>query len=120
MALNESGTTPASRVAILGTGEAAELTYLTLKEQGLEPVAVFAADEPRPFLGLPVVSLAEHRTVEFDFLIVATLEPPERMVRELVAAGIARERLLLLRPDTSDGEDVPVADNARQEPSQRR
>ena len=119
MALNESGTTPASRVAILGTGEAAELTYLTLKEQGLEPVAVFAADEPRPFLGLPVIPLADHRTIEFDLLIVATLAPPEQLVRQLVADGIPRERLLLLRPDTSIGEDEPVASPERREPLER-
>src|SRR5690349_21437406 len=31
-----------ARIAIYGTGEAAELAYLCLKELGLEPVAVFA------------------------------------------------------------------------------
>jgi DNA-binding MarR family transcriptional regulator len=109
MALKESGTTPSSRVAILGTGEAAELTYLTLKEQGLEPVAIFTVDALKPFLGLSVVPLADHKTIEFDALIVATLEPPERMVRQLVADGIPRERLLLLRPDTSDSDETAAA-----------
>ena len=31
------------RVAIYGCGEAAELAYLSLKESGLEPVAIFDA-----------------------------------------------------------------------------
>src|SRR6266508_6203032 len=41
------------RVAIFGRGEAAELAYLSLKEAGLEPVAVFDGDGSRDFLGMP-------------------------------------------------------------------
>jgi DNA-binding Lrp family transcriptional regulator len=40
------------RVAIYGRGEAAELSYLALKESGLEPVAIFDADGGAPFLGI--------------------------------------------------------------------
>src|SRR5438874_7227483 len=42
------------RVAIYGRGEAAEIAYLSLKEAGLEPVAIFDADSGRDFLGMPV------------------------------------------------------------------
>ncbi len=38
------------RVAIYGRGEAAELAYLSLKEFGLEPVAIFDLDGDRTFL----------------------------------------------------------------------
>ena len=42
------------RVAIYGSGEAAELAYLSLKESGLEPVAIFDQDGGHDFLGMPV------------------------------------------------------------------
>ena len=48
------------RVAIYGSGEAAELAYLSLKESGLEPVAIFDQDGGRDFLGMPVLPIAEH------------------------------------------------------------
>src|SRR5919106_839469 len=40
------------RIAFYHTGEAAELAYVTLKEFGLEPVAVFEREESGSFLGL--------------------------------------------------------------------
>src|SRR5437016_1510564 len=47
------------RVAIYGRGEAAELAYLSLKECGLEPVAIFDGDSGREvFLGMPVRPIA--------------------------------------------------------------
>jgi predicted transcriptional regulator len=48
------------RVAIYGSGEAAELAYLSLKEYGMEPVAIFDHDGGREFLGMPVRPLADH------------------------------------------------------------
>src|SRR5262245_20870527 len=59
------------RVAIYGCGEAAELTYLSLKEAGLEPVAIFNGDDGGTFLGIPVTPMREHGTVEYDLLVVA-------------------------------------------------
>src|SRR5260221_1013679 len=48
------------RVAIFGRGEAAELAYLSLKEAGLEPVAVFDVERGHDFLGMPVRPIADH------------------------------------------------------------
>ena len=62
------------RVAIYGRGEAAELAYLSLKESGLEPVAIFDRENGSEFLGMPVVPIAEHAQFEFDLIIVATLD----------------------------------------------
>jgi DNA-binding MarR family transcriptional regulator len=56
------------RVAICGSGEAAELAYLSLKEAGLEPVAVFDHEGQREFLGMPVLPIGDHATVEFDLI----------------------------------------------------
>ena len=87
------------RVAICGSGEAAELAYLSLKEAGLEPVAVFDGDGPREFLGMPVRPFADHRAVEFDLIIVATLDGSGRQLQALLDAGVPREKLFPLRQE---------------------
>src|SRR5258708_7064706 len=63
------------RVAIFGRGEAAEIAYLSLKECGLEPVAIFDAEGGRDFLGMPVRPIEEHVSLAYDYMIVATLVP---------------------------------------------
>ena len=85
------------RIALYGTGEAAELAYLTLKEFGLEPVGVFSREGGDAFLGFPVRRLADIAGEEIDGVVVATFEPPEGQVALLVAIGVAPERLLTLR-----------------------
>jgi DNA-binding MarR family transcriptional regulator len=85
------------RIALCGTGEAAELAYLTLKEFGLEPVGVFSRDGAGTFLGFPIRRLAEIPGEEIDGVVVATFEPPEEPVAELLAIGVPPEKLLTLR-----------------------
>jgi DNA-binding MarR family transcriptional regulator len=85
------------RIALYGTGEAAEVAYLTLRELGLEPLGVFARTETGQFLGFAVRPLAELGALDFDVVIVATFERSEIPVAELVALGVARERILTLR-----------------------
>jgi DNA-binding Lrp family transcriptional regulator len=86
------------RVAIFGTGDAAELVYLLLRELNLEPVAVFAAEPRAPFLGLPVRPISEHAEITYDVLIVATLERPAAALKRVRAAGVPTEKTLALRP----------------------
>ncbi|MDA1184651.1 MAG: winged helix-turn-helix transcriptional regulator [Acidobacteria bacterium] len=86
------------RVALYGTGEEAELAYLSLTELGLEMVAVFDADgSTGSFLGQPVCDIANHADVSFDLLLVATLRQVEPIVDDLVRRGVPRERLITLR-----------------------
>jgi len=95
------------RVAIYGSGEAAELAYLSLKEFGLEPVAVFDVDGRREFLGMPVRPLAEHDQVAYDLMIVATLERSGQQVAALIQDGVPREKLLPLRQDVPKNRPAP-------------
>jgi DNA-binding Lrp family transcriptional regulator len=85
------------RLAIYGSGEAAELAYLSLKELRIEPVAVFDETEGT-FLGMPVRDIRDHAAVPFDLVIVASLDRGTRVAERLVDVGIASERLILLRP----------------------
>ena len=89
------------RVAIYGSGEAAELAYLSLKESGLDPVAVFDSEGGREFLGMPVMPIAGHRTVDFDLIIVATLDPSGQHQQALLDVGVPTEKLFPLRKETA-------------------
>jgi DNA-binding MarR family transcriptional regulator len=85
------------RVAVYGTGEAAELAYLSITELGLELVAVFDGAGEGSFLGRPIRDIEEHPQVGFDLLVVATLERAEPIVQRLIRLGIESERLVTLR-----------------------
>lgn len=85
-------------VALYGNGEAAELAYLTLKELGLEPVGVFAREPRGVFLGMPVRDARELAGLPVDRIIVATFDKPKLHVPDLLALGIAADRLVTLDP----------------------
>ena len=104
--LRPCGDGGAQRIAVYGTGEAAELAYLSLKEQGLEPVAIFAAEAGGTFLGMQILGLDDCAAVPFDRLIVATLDKPDSLVKQLTRAGIPIAKLLTLKPTTA----VPTVD----------
>ena len=87
------------RVAIYGRGEAAELAYLSIREFGLEPVAIFDVEGGREFLGIPVRPVGDHEKVAYDLMIVATLESSGQQVLALERQGIAPEKLFPLRRD---------------------
>lgn len=84
------------RVAMYGTGEAAELAYLSIAELGLELVAVFGRDTARPFLGHTVRNIETHGQIEFDLLLVATLDRSDDVTERLLRLGIDHERLVTI------------------------
>jgi hypothetical protein len=85
------------RVAIYGRGEAAELAYLSLREAGLEPVAIFDEANGHEFLGIPVRPIAEHDQVAYDLMIIATLERSGAQLAALIKLGIPKDKLFPLR-----------------------
>jgi DNA-binding MarR family transcriptional regulator len=87
------------RVAIYGTGDAAELVYLLVRDMGLQLVAVFSPEPAGHFLGVSVTPIAEHGTVTYDVLVVAVLERPAGTVKLLRQCGVPEEKVLMLRPD---------------------
>ena len=95
--LRQAVASGAERFAIFGTGEAAELAYLSLKELGLDPVAIFDR-QPGSFLGMPVSTIAGGDAAAYDLLIVGTMESPETLIAELLRAGVPEDRLVPLRP----------------------
>jgi len=98
------------RVAIYGRGEAAELSYLSLKEFGLEPLAIFDLESGHKFLGMPVRPISEHVEVAYDLMIVASLESSAEQIDGLIKDGVPREKLFPLRqPPVPPGEREAAA-----------
>lgn len=87
------------RVAIYGTGDAAELVFLLVRDMGLELVAVFEPEAGGHFLGLPVTAIADHSGTEFDVLVVANLERPAGTAKLLHQIGVPDDKVMMLRPD---------------------
>jgi len=85
------------RIAIYGTGEAAELAYLSLRELGLEPAAIFDGTGTGEFLGMPVQDIRAQDMISYDLIIVATMDTPDRLIAELVQLGVPPEKLAPLR-----------------------
>jgi DNA-binding MarR family transcriptional regulator len=85
------------RVAIFGRGEAAELAYLSLKEFGLEPIAIFDEASDGQFLGMPVRPIAEHGDVPYDVMVVATLDLSGCPLEHLIRDGVPEAKLFPLR-----------------------
>lgn len=94
------------RVALYGTGDAAELVFLLTREMGLELIAVFAPEGGGQFLGHPIQPLVEHATVPYDVLIVAVLERPAGTVKLLRQSGVPDQKVLMLRPDVPSPADA--------------
>jgi DNA-binding MarR family transcriptional regulator len=101
--LSQSVKSGVQRIAIYGTGEAAELAYLSLKELGLEPVAIFDGRTGGSFLGMPVRALGEAGPPRYELMVLATLESPERLISELVSQGVEVGRLVTLRQPSAAG-----------------
>ena len=95
----------AKRLVLYGVGEAAELAYVTLKELGLEPVAVFAREAGGDFLGFRVQPVADLLDDQVDGIIIATFDRPEPHLAELARLGIPLEKLLTLRRPLADAGD---------------
>ena len=87
-----------NRVAIYGTGDAAELVFLLLRDMGLELTAVFGPEGNGQFLGLPVRSIGDHVHEDYDILIVAVLERPAGTAKLLRQSGVPDDKVITLQP----------------------
>lgn len=99
-ALRPLAETGHKRIAFYGTGEAAEVAYVCLKETGLELSMVFDTREGEQFLGLPVRGLRELSPEGVDRIVVtyfASQEATEAKVGELLRMGVSREQIVTLQ-----------------------
>ena len=88
------------RIAFYGTGEAAEVAYVCLKEVGLDLAGVFESEDGEKFLGLPILRLEELSPNEFDRVVVTSFVSPEMTeakVQELLRLGVPRDQIITLQ-----------------------
>lgn len=83
-------------VALYGTGEAAELAYLSMRELGLELVAVFSDQPGGQFLGMPIQSVVDHDHAHYDLLIVTSLAEADVVASRLARDGVPRAKIMTL------------------------
>ncbi len=95
--LAELGLNVESRVAIYGTSGLAELTYLGLRDFGIEEIEVYDEDGKSPvFLGIPVKPLTGIAAEDFSVVVVAKNGDFETHRRTLASAGVPESEIVLL------------------------
>ena len=88
------------RILLYGTGEMAELAYLTIQEVGLTLVGVVEEEvEAHSFFNLPVRPLSEIESLDFERVIVATLESRRQDSERLLKRGVEARRIISLPED---------------------
>ena len=96
--IHDSAAADRQHIALFGTGEIAEVAYLTLREFGLEPVAVFSDEGGGVFLGIPITAAGDHRRIQYDLVVVATLDGRQTASLLVNKHGVPSERLIMLQP----------------------
>lgn len=87
-------------IAFYGTGEAAEVAYLCLRESGLELAAVFDRKGEGQFLCIPIQPLEALDAGQFDRIVItafAGIEGTQARIDELIELGVPREKIITLR-----------------------
>lgn len=85
------------RVLLCGTGELAEIAWLTIQEMGLTLVDVIdEAPDDKHFFGHQVHSLGYAAEAECDRIVIASLSPHQTLLDRLASIGVPAERCLLV------------------------
>lgn len=86
-------------ILLFGTGEVAEIAYLTMQEMDLNLVGVVDGENGRgKFLGIPVISPADLSLIPFDRIVIASFTSREKIQQQLEALGIPAEKMITI-PD---------------------
>lgn len=88
----------AKRVVVYGTGELAELAYLSIREMDLTLVGFVDGKDRGLFLSYPVWPMEALREWEFDALVIADLERAKHLRATLLRHGIPMRKIVSLGP----------------------
>ncbi|MCP9463357.1 MAG: winged helix-turn-helix domain-containing protein [Nitrospira sp.] len=105
------------KLAIVGTGELAELAYLTAREMGLTLVGFVDDHVTGTFLSYPVWPVASLGKWEYDGLLIADLEHGSQILARLVRQGIPKTKIVsigLAADGASASCDVKRVEEARE------
>lgn len=90
--LTERAKAGAKRIVICGTGELAELAYISLREMDLTLVG-FVDGEKGTFLSYPLWPVDTLLNWEFDMVLIADLEEAKELQARIIKAGVPREKI---------------------------
>ena len=85
----------AKRVVIYGTGELAEMAYISLREMDLTLVG-FVDGKKGTFLSYPLWPVEELSNWDFDFVLIADLEEGKKLQARIVKVGVPLEKIATL------------------------
>lgn len=87
-------------ILLYGTGEVAEIAYLTMQEMNLNLVGVLDGETDRKkFLGSPVISFADLPFITFDRIVITSFESRAHVHAKLLRLGIPGEKMIVI-PNT--------------------
>ena len=83
---------------LYGTGEVAEVAFLTMQQHGINIVAVLGeeANGPASFMNRPVKPLTELPTLSYDWVVVASLRDHRAIVEHLGQRGVPAEKIITI------------------------
>lgn len=88
--------TGTKRIVIYGTGELAELAYLSIREMDLTLVGFVDGKEGGTFLSYPIWTVEALPNWEFDAVLIADLENATKIRTRMVRVGVPREKIVTL------------------------
>ena len=94
--LTERAKVGAKRIAIYGTGELAELAYISLREMDLTLVGFVDGNKGETFLSYPLWPLAALPNWEFDTVLITDLKERKKIQARIIRAGVPREKIATL------------------------
>jgi DNA-binding MarR family transcriptional regulator len=92
--LLEASNRGAKRIVICGTGELAEVAYLTVLEMGLTLVGFVGNGEERTFLPHPLGAADTLLNWEFDAVVIADLSLAKTIQAQLLAFGVPADKVV--------------------------
>ncbi len=94
MSLEELGV---CRIAFYGTGDFAEIAYISLKDTSLQLVLMIDGyHKGDKFFGQSIVSLEDVTPLDFDRILITAVEQRGQIYNMIVDAGIAEDKIVIL------------------------
>jgi DNA-binding MarR family transcriptional regulator len=94
--LTERAKAGAKRIVIYGTGELAELAYISLREMDLTLVGFVDGNKGETFLSYPLWPLETLPNWEFDTVLITDLKERKKIQNRIIRAGVPREKIATL------------------------
>ena len=88
-----------TKVVFWGTGEIAEIAYLSLQETRIQLIGVVDDEHHgEKFMGLPIIRTSDLANINFDLVLITAMAAKDYYLEPLQKAGVPRNRIRLISP----------------------